>query len=149
MEKSHNVIRDDMTRTGRIDAVEGLHEHLDFTYRPMLAEETETVQDAIDKVSTRDFTRLVAQATCNHVVTWSEAGPKDGELPVTLDNVRRLGVMLLYRLYRIVAQREPTDEVPGAADDELQERLAALNRQVDGVSPAQHEEDEAKNLGKG
>lgn len=143
---SRNVIRDGQTRQGRIDPIEGLYDELDFGYRPMLAEDVEQLEaDASAAKTARDGVQLTADATATQLETWSEATEKGEPLPPVFENVRRLPFSQLNKLYRIVAGMAPTDPIPNARGEEMEERFADLRRRAAGETQAEAEERSAKN----
>ncbi len=110
---SRNIIRDGYTRRGFIEAEDRLYDYLSFEYRPMLAEVVEMVEEASQRQETvKEGVRVVAAATAEHLVSWSEV-EKDGEkVPHSVEEVRRLPFSMLNKLYRIVAGITPTDPIP-------------------------------------
>ena len=138
--QTRNVIRDGMTRRGRIDPVERLHDALEFEYRPMLAAEVEDVGNAIEKATAAESTNLTAAAIADHLVEWSEVDEKEKQIPPTFENVARLSFSLLNKLYMILAGASPSALIPNSTPDEQSEYILKLHQHVQGVSPAKAEE---------
>lgn len=135
---SRNIISDGYTRRFYIEAVEGLHEELSGEYRPMLPEEVETLNVAIDSAKPKESVHLVAAAMFGKLVSWSEVEGEPGkEKPVTLsfEAIRRLPYPLLSRLRRIVAGTSPTDLRPNATPEETNDYLKGLQAAAAGIAP--------------
>lgn len=135
---SRNVINDGYTRRFYIEAVEGLHEELSGEYRPMIPEEVETLNVAVDAAKPRDSVHLVAAAMFGKLVSWSEVEGESGkEKPVAIsfDAIRKLPYPILTRLRRIVAGTSPTDLRPNASAEETDEYLKGLQAAAAGKAP--------------
>ena len=133
--KTRNIIRDGYTRRGRIDAIERLHDSLDFEFRPMLPEQVEDLDAAVDKCKPKEAAPLVAAAMAEQLTSWSEVeGEGDNEkmAPITVDNLRRLPYPLLSRLRKVVAGLAPTDALSDASDDEQSDYIIQLRAKAAG-----------------
>ena len=104
------IIREGMTREGFVDAVARLHGSLRFVYRPMLAEEVDTLNRAIKDQPAAPGVVALAKAMAAKLVSWSEP-----ETP-TADMVRRVQWPVFNRLYAIIAGMAPSDPIPTPAD---------------------------------
>ena len=116
--------RDGQSRKACVEAVKGIHEGLAFTYRPMLGEEVEHVQNLVAKQEPKTGYRLVCQELAERIVEWSE----DAE--INFDNVMHLPYVLAMAAYRIVLGVRPSDPIPGDTgeqDGDEDERLKRLS----------------------
>lgn len=128
MEATRNVIDDGFTKPGRIEPVPNLHQGMEFTYRPMLQEQFEALEDQIQKSPPGPAVVLMCQALAKQLVAWSEVDADGKPLPITPDRCRRLQPMLMVRLYRIINGRDPGDMPLEATADEQDEYLASLGQ---------------------
>jgi hypothetical protein len=144
--KTKNLIRDGQTRRGFVaPAVDGLHEGLDFEFRPMLAEQVEQTEDEYERADTpRDGILLLAGRIADHLVSWSEVDDSGERLAPRFEFVRLLPHPLMRRVYRVLTRQDASDEPPKSTPDETRERLEELRRRAAGVSPA---EDQNEQLG--
>jgi hypothetical protein len=117
---SRNVIPadDGYTRPGYIEAVERLHDSLEFTYRPMIPEEVDAVDEVVMKKPAREGNSVVRAAIQQHLVSWSEVDEKGEPLRINLQNIRRLPWPVFNRLYKIICGQLPSDPVPDASPAE-------------------------------
>lgn len=143
--QTRNVIRDGMTRRGRIDPIERLHDALEFEYRPMLAVEVEDVGNAIERATAAESINLTAAAIADHLVSWSEVGENDKEIPPEFENIVRLSFTLLNKLYMILAGASPSALIPDATPEEQSEYILKLHERAARISPADAEEQTAGN----
>lgn len=122
--KTNNLIRDGQTRRARINPEAGLHEGLEFAYRPMLPEEVERADFEIDKQEKKEkpegMSHVVSGELAKRLVEWSE------EAKPTFESVRRLPQPLLIRAFRIVQRREASDLPDRPSGEEADEYLADL-----------------------
>jgi len=133
MRRTSNLVRDGQTRNGKVDAEDGLHDGLSFSYRPCLPEEVETIESqAAKEGNPRAAVRLIAAFVADRLGTWSEA---DGD--PTFENVRRLPFDLFNKVYRVVVGMRASDPVDQPTKEEEDELVAALRSQVDGTPPGE------------
>ncbi len=112
------LINDGHTRKGRINAVTGLHEQLDFEFRPMLAADVEAFEGLLENKKPRQVVELIAGMVSRQLVSWSE------EVDCKkVENVLRLPHPVLLRLRRIVQGTHPSDAVDNLSQDEKVEKL--------------------------
>lgn len=112
------LINDGHTRKGRINAVAGLHEQLDFEFRPMLAADVEAFEGLLENKKPRQVVELIAGMVARQLVSWSE----DVD-PRKVENVLRLPHPVLLRLRRIVQGTHASDPVDTLTSDEKAESL--------------------------
>ena len=109
MQATKNVFRDGQTLAGYIAPVEGLHEGLRFTRRPMLAEDVEEAEAQIVKATPRQAAGIVTLTIVAKLVSWSEVDDAGKPLPINAKTVGGLPYQLLTRTYRIIAGLAPSD----------------------------------------
>jgi hypothetical protein len=143
--QTRNVIRDGMTKRGRIDPVERLHDAMEFEYRPMLAAERELLADAVSRAKPDEGFYLIADAIADHLESWSEVDGKDKPVDPNFEAVSRLSETLAYKLYGIVGGFAPSARLPDATSDEENEHLESLRQRASGVHPADAEAEAAGN----
>lgn len=112
------LINDGHTRKGRINAVAGLHEQLDFEFRPMLAADVEAFEGLLENKKPRQVVELIAGMVARQLVSWSE----DVD-PRKVEHVLRLPHPVLLRLRRIVQGTHASDPVDTLTSDEKAESL--------------------------
>ncbi|MCA9221573.1 MAG: hypothetical protein KDA71_14680 [Planctomycetales bacterium] len=140
--KTTNVIRDGFTRSGYIKPIELLHQGLEFTYRPMLPEDTLRLEREIDQVAGEDAggeALAIANSMANYVREWSEVDEKGKPLPVSMDAMRRLPLPLLRRVHYIVAGVQASDVKPSESENAEagRTRLRELQAIATGQPPGQ------------
>lgn len=111
------LIRDGQTRKGRIEAVAGLHERLDFEWRPMLAADVEAFESTLEKAKARRVVELIAAMVARQLVSWSESEK------ISAETVLRLPHPVLLRLRGIVAGTRPSDPIDNPTSEELDEAV--------------------------
>lgn len=134
-----NVIRDGYTQKGFIEAVEGLHEAVQFEYRPMLPEQVELTEAEVNKLGAdpRKAVRLVAAQVSQHLIGWDQKESGGSEAPVDFETVRRLRYQVLNKLYKIIAGLIASDPLPGATKQEQGDDATAIIAEAEGKKPGQ------------
>jgi len=138
---SHNIIQDGYTKDGYIGAVPNLHDEVKFKYRPMLAEQVESLSAAVEKAEPAKAALLVASSMCKQLTEWSETFSAPENLPaaINLENVRRLHPLVLAKLRRIVEGISPGDLPPDADSKAVDAYATALEATIAGEAPGQKE----------
>jgi hypothetical protein len=133
---TRNIIRDGYTRTFFIAPMEGIHEGLSGSYRPLLAEQVEAIQESSEKAkSAATGLHLVASAVTKQLVSWSEIDSSEKPVEIAFESVRRLPYKLLHRLYRVIAGLEPSDIEETATPEEASDYIKDLEAEVAGQLP--------------
>lgn len=119
---SRNLIRDNFTRQGYIEAAEGLHDELRFTYRPMLPEELELVElfRAQNGLDVKKTMRRMREEVAERLKSWSEVDEKNDTIPITVDSLKLLPPKVWEKLWLIVTGQRSVDHDPllkGDGDD--------------------------------
>lgn len=123
------LIDDGCTRPGYITAQEGLHESLRFRFHPMIPEEVDAVDDAVERNRNERGHAVIQAAVVKHLREWDlvwkkdvrvgdYTGKKGTPVPIRLEMVRILPYRAYNKLYRIIAGLLPTDPDPEATPDE-------------------------------
>lgn len=121
-------IDDGYTRRAYIAARPGVHGALEIVYRPMLAEERDTLYAAVERKQPREQVRMIAIAIAERVESWSAA-----DVAVSADNVRRLQPALFNRVYNLINGSLGSDAYPdGSMPDEDEDNRDALAGAADG-----------------
>jgi len=109
MRKTRSRIRDGFNYPGNIEPVPGEHDGLEFTYRPVLAEESGEVYQhrGVDNAAMHEALR---QAIKTHLVEWSEIDAKDAPLPITAENIGALPSELLWALWNKLTAAPPLED---------------------------------------
>jgi len=110
-------IPDGYTRTAYVAAVEGQHPAVEFTYRPMLVDQVNSLLILKDKHPERDVT-VTADATARHLVAWDLVDPQGQPVAISPAGYRRLGWRLFWSIANIVMGLKPSDRRPGASHDD-------------------------------
>ncbi len=130
MKPTRNVIRDKATKKGYLAPVEGIHEGLEFEFRPMIPEQVEALHDRIAQTKIPgESMRLIAAAMVLQLVTWSEVDDNGGPRPIDLGTVSRLPRPLLLDMKGIITGVAASDLKPDATTGEVKrfmEELAPL-----------------------
>lgn len=136
---SRNIIpiNDGYTRQGYIEAVPRLHDELVFEYRPMIPEEVEQLNAALDRTIPVQTIHRVAAAVLKHLKSWSEVDEEGKPVPLSFDAIRRLPYPMLSNVRRIIEGTMPSDLRPGAVpeSEEFNEYAASLDAVVAGKLP--------------
>jgi len=117
--QSRNIIDDGYTLSARIAAVQGQHDGMEFKFRPMLQEEFERVEGAVQKVGGERGVPIIAKALAGQIFEWSEVTATGDAIPISTDAIRRH--RLITQMYRIVAGIEPYDLVTDPTAEEVDE----------------------------
>ncbi len=139
-----NIIRDGYTQTGYIEAVDGMHEAVNFRYRPMLPEDVEFAEHEANKIGAdpRKAVRLIAARVSQQLVEWDQKEEDGKDAPTDFETVRRLRYQVLNKLYRIIAGLVASDPLPGASKEEQADEVDAIIAEAAGRPPG-HEALEA------
>ncbi len=139
-----NIIRDGYTERGYIEAVEGMHESVLFTYRPMLPEDVEFVEHEANKVGAdpKKAVQLIAAQVSKQLVSWDQKEADGSDAPTDFETVRRLRYQVLNKLYRIIAGLVASDPKPNPSEREQREAVDAIIAEAQGKAPG-HEALEA------
>lgn len=121
-----NYIPDGYTQRGYIEASEGKHGPLAFTFRPMLPEERDAVEEVLAIRPAREGSQVAAAAVAHALFEWDLRDENGCPLPVGLDCVRRLRPSLFDKLYAVVSGREPSDPPPQQTAAEEQDYVVRL-----------------------
>lgn len=136
-------IEDGYTRRAFIASVKGQHGELEVTYRPMLAEERDNLFSSLERKQPREQVRTIAGVLAAQVTWWSAQG-KEGMVPISAENVRRLQPSLFNKLYNLVNGSRPTDAFPdGSMPDEEDD----FRDDLQGIVGPVREERQEKNSG--
>lgn len=117
---SRNVIRDGYTRPAKINPEQGAHDGIEFRYRPMLPDEFEETEDALDRKPPRERISVMAKAVAAHLDEWSEVDEQERPVPITPANVGRLPWALLRMMYHIMGGIARSDDVPDHDEESLE-----------------------------
>jgi len=140
---SRNIINDGYTTEGYIEAAEGLHDELSFRYRPMLPEDVEATDAEVNRrTDSKKTVHLFVAQVQRHLVDWSEVDDKGTAVPITFENVRRLGYVPFNRLYMIISGQQATDLRPGATDKEGKNYADAIIAEAGGEPVSTTDADE-------
>jgi hypothetical protein len=121
-----NYIPDGYTERGHIDAAEGLHGPLSFSFRPMLPEERDAVDEVLATRPAREGAQLVAAAVTHALVEWDLRDEHGCPVAVGLDYVRRLRPALLDKLFAVICGRTPSDTPPDLTPGQERDYVAQL-----------------------
>lgn len=121
-----NYIPDGYTEKGYIEPSDGKHDALAFTYRPMLPEERDAVEEVLAIRPAREGSQVVAAAVAHALFEWDLRDVNGCPVPVGLDLVRRLRPTLLDKLYAVVSGREAGDPPPKQTTTEDQDYVVRL-----------------------
>lgn len=143
-----NVINDGYTRDGYIAPIEGIHEGLEFTYRPMLPGQVEDLDVAIGRKNGDAGVTVMAAGIARQLVSWSEVS-RDKKEPVVIshESVRRLPHPLLTSLHRIVTGIRASDPRPQAiqTDQSTSDYAKELDEVIAGKAPGDAVDADRKN----
>lgn len=133
MRTTNNLIRDGQTRKHRIAAVPGLHEGLDFEYRPLMPSRFKSVEMLLAEYEQSgkadESVAVIAGVLGEKVTGWSES-----EDP-TPENWKRMPFGLLKEAYNAICGFRPSDEITNDADAEAERlRLMEQRASADGVA---------------
>jgi hypothetical protein len=109
------IINDGYTQPGYIAAVAGVHDALDFSYRPMLPEERDEFT-RLEGISAEAAHAYARQVLVNNVKTWNVVGDNDNTLPVNDESLKGFRGVLAEaytKLLYIVAGWRASDPRPG------------------------------------
>lgn len=100
-------IPDGYEMDGEVPAVKGLHGGFKFRYRPTTADEQDELRakNAGQDVAKQNAATRAAIAA--KLVSWEIKTPDGQEVPVSVDNLKRLHPAVYDRLYWIVCEGEP------------------------------------------
>ena len=149
---SKNIIRDHHTRDGYLEPDPGRHEGMEFSFRPMLPEQVETVEAYVTANSQRDPVKTahcVAGNVAKQLTAWSEVDDAGKPEPIHFENVRRLPFPVLNRLYRIIALLQAPDLKPGATSAAAGDYVETLIAETTGIRPMAKDADNVKNSERG
>lgn len=133
--KSKNVIEDGYTKRAYIAAKEGLHEGIEFEFRPMLPEANEDLETILKKFEGSKAVRSIAKAIVDHVTEWSEVD-KDGKpRKVTFEDVCRLPKEILRDMRHIIQGTWPGDPIPDPSKEEQSDYTKSLLDAAEGKAP--------------
>lgn len=97
-----DLIDDGYTIRARIKAVKGQNNQLDFEYRPLMGDEGEQKNRAINKAEDTKQPELKAELIVERLASWS-AKQVDGEpAPIAVATVSRLPTHVFFSLYMII-----------------------------------------------
>ena len=131
--KLTHIIPDGYDEPGYIAEQAGLHSAVRFVYRPMLAEERDTLARASAGKQPAEYYKVMAAAMASRIVSWDVVGVKDEALPVAASSIRTLRPRLFDRLYAIICGDSPSDVDPKAsAQVRDEEAEAALQAAIEG-----------------
>ena len=132
-----NIIRDGYTQRGYIAAVDGLHDAVQFEYRPMLPEEVEFTEAEVNRIGgdPKKAVRLVAAQVQRHLVSWDQKDADAKDADITFDNVRRLRYPVLNKLYKIIAGLVASDPLPGGTERDERDEVTAIIAEAAGQPP--------------
>lgn len=127
MKPTSNVIRDKATKKGYIEPVPGIHEGLDFEYRPMIPEQVEAMHDRISQTKIPgESMRIIAAQMSQSLTAWSEVDENGNARPIELATVSRLPRPLLLDVKGIVSGMQASDLRPDATNAEAKRFLEEL-----------------------
>jgi len=124
----NNIIRDGQTRNGYIAAEPNHFGSLHFKYRPVLPALVDQVQREFDRLERSESAKaananahaLIRGLIVQHIESWSEDAPIDGE------HVGRLLYPVFNRLYTIITGLRASDPDPEANEEAETEEFADL-----------------------
>jgi hypothetical protein len=97
-----DLIDDGYTIRARIKAVKGQNNQLDFEYRPLVGDEGEQKNKAINAAADGEQPNLKAELIVERLSSWS-AKQRDGEpAPIAVATVSRLPTHVFFSLYMII-----------------------------------------------
>lgn len=153
-----NVMDDGYTKSGYIARPDGfdadLHEGLEFTYRPMLVQETEELVHAMNRlVATGEPVKATLMEALNlakRIVSWSEVDKDNRPREITLDAVRALPPTLYRRVRNIIVGVSGSDPRPNQPTNAPQTELEKeLDLALKGKPPVEAVEGDLKNSAAG
>lgn len=108
---SRNTNYEGLVKKGHIEAIEGLWEGLDFTFRPLSTARAaaffrESFTSLPDEKQLNDQTSAIVDS----LKSWSEVDEKDQPLPINQITVKTLPLFMIRRLVNIVCLNSPTDK---------------------------------------
>ena len=132
---SKNIIEDGYTREGYIEAWEGVHDEMDFTYRPMLPNEVTRLERALEKSTDGSHGDIIAGVLAKKLETWSEVD-KDGEaILIDFKTVRRLPWLILATTSNIVKGTRASDLRKSEVDTDASEDNDTIIDNILGTDP--------------
>lgn len=131
------TIEDGYTQQAFVAALPNVHPALRFKFRPMLAEDRDTINDALGRMDVAASHKAVVGAMATRIVSWSATKADGTALPVDATSIRALRPRLFDRLYSIISGREGGDSDPEqAAANYRADADAALQAAIEGRRPA-------------
>jgi hypothetical protein len=101
-----------MNRAGRIDPVDGLHQGLEFVFRPIGFIQADEAAARFAAVDAKKAVKLMCEMVSDHLVSWSEMTSETDQAQqaeINAANVERLGRELVTRLYLILSLQQASD----------------------------------------
>lgn len=137
-----NHFDDGYTVTRYLSARPGIHDALLVTFRPMLPEQIEEVDDGVKRSPGRRRISLQAIAIARQLRSWSSCYPDhDGKpdparpVPITSDTIAALNYLLLADLKGLVWGTMAGDPIPGASPEAESEYMRSLEAELAGKQP--------------
>lgn len=109
---SDPIIRDGFTQRGYIAAEEGLHPALRFTFRPMIPEDVERVEQAREREPAAEKSRARTGAVIAKQLESWDVKFGDDNAPISEQTVRRMRLSLQTKLYNVITGFRATDIDP-------------------------------------
>ena len=134
-----DFIDDGYTQEGYIASVEGVHGSLSFTYRPLIVEQRDAIDDVTIRQGGAKGSRACAAALAQQVSKWDLCKGNAEPVQIESANLTKVRPALFDKLYAIVAGRRPSDPRPTSTKSEDKDYITTL---LNGVAMP---EDGAKN----
>ena len=126
MSEFQNYIDDGYQEDGFLAAEKGLHGDVSFSYRPLLPEQRDAIDEVTMKQGAAKGARAIAAALAKQVVTWSITDAKGEPVPISPARVGKIRPRLFDKLWAVVAGRMPSDVRGDATPDEAGDYVTNL-----------------------
>ncbi len=125
MIKTKNFASSKYDRRGYASPIPGLHDGLEFNYKPMAGN---VVEDLINRVNIqvlqgRPWVRAMNEAVIPQISGWSEVDENDVMIPVSIEAFEEMNRELCMYVRKIVLGQAPTELPPDCTSKDLKEYM--------------------------
>ena len=121
-----NFIDDGYSEDGFLAAEKGLHGDVTFSYRPLLPEQRDGIDEVTLKQGAAQGAKVICSALAKNLVAWSIKDSKGQAVPIKPGAIGRLRPRLFDKLWAVVAGRMPSDVKPDASQAECGDYVTSL-----------------------
>jgi len=110
-----DYLEDGYTEDGYIAAAPGLHNAIEFRYRPLTSDERSTILDKTAKVQTAPLRNaVIREHLVKQIESWSIVDKNGAAMAITVETIKRLKPAVFDKLWDIIggwagSQREAAD----------------------------------------